>query len=409
MPHFSYKAVNAGGATISGTIEADSADSAAEALFTRGYVPSKITTQKAASESSWRNRLRRLASRVPKTDLIVFTKQFRSMLHAGVPLMRLLQVLEAQTKNTTLKQAIADMTRSIKEGSTLHAAMEKNGHIFSPLYCSMVGAGEASGSVPQVMERLIYIIEHEEKIKSDIKSALQYPILVTVALIIAFIVLLTFVIPKFVTMFGRTGLVLPLPTRIAMGLYHFISVHWYVGLGGLVLLIVGLRLFLRTDRGQYVKDALMLNLPLAGPLFLKAIMSRFASIFAILQSSGVPIMTSMKILSGTIGNQAIAAEFDEVSERMQEGKGIADPLSQAKYFTPMVIDMIAIGEETGNLDEMLRQVSIHYDDEVAYAVKGMSEAIGPVLVVGLAAVVGFFALAIFLPMWDLTKLTTQAP
>ena len=409
MPHFSYKAVNAGGATISGTIEADSADSAAEALFTRGYVPSKITTQKAASESSWRNRLRRLATRVPKTDLILFTKQFRSMLHAGVPLMRLLQVLEAQTKNTTLKQAIADMTRSIKEGSTLHAAMEKNNHIFSPLYCSMVGAGEASGSVPEVMERLIYIIEHEEKIKSDIKSALQYPLLVTVALVIAFFVLLTFVIPKFVTMFGRTGLVLPLPTRIAMGLYHFISVYWYVGLGGLVLLIVGLRLFLRTERGQYIKDALMLRLPLAGPLFLKAIMSRFASIFAILQSSGVPIMTSMKVLSGTIGNRAISAEFDEVSERMQEGKGIAGPLSQAKYFTPMVIDMIAIGEETGNLDEMLRQVSIHYDDEVAYAVKGMSDAIGPVLVVGLAAVVGFFALAIFLPMWDLTKLTTQVP
>lgn len=409
MPHFSYKAVNASGATISGTIEADTADSAADALFTRGYVPAKITTQKAASESSWRNRLRRFASRVPKTDLILFTKQFRSMLHAGVPLMRLLQVLEAQTKNTALKQAIADMTRSIKEGSTLHAAMEKHHHIFSPLYCSMVGAGEASGSVPEVMERLIYIIEHEEKIKSDIKSALQYPLLVTVALVIAFFVLLTFVIPKFATMFGRSGLVLPLPTRIAMGLYHFIADYWYVGLGGLVLLIVGLRLFLRTERGQYIKDALMLRLPLAGPLFLKAIMSRFASIFAILQSSGVPIMTSMRVLSGTIGNRAISAEFDEVSERMQEGKGIAAPLSQAKYFTPMVIDMIAIGEETGNLEEMLRQVSIHYDDEVAYAVKGMSDAIGPVLVVGLAAVVGFFALAIFLPMWDLTKLTTQVP
>ena len=407
MPSFSYKAVNASGASISGIVEADSVDTAADALFTKGYIPANITLQKATAASSWRNRLRRITTRVPKTDLIVFTKQFRSMLHAGVPLMRLLQVLEAQTKNSTLKQAIGDMTRSIKEGSTLHAAMEKNGHIFSPLYCSMVSAGEASGSVPEVMERLIYIIEHEEKIKSDIKSALQYPILVTVALGIAFFVLLTFVIPKFVTMFGRAGLDLPWPTRIAMALYQFISVYWYLGLGGLVLLIVGLRLFLRTDRGQYIKDALLLRLPLAGPLFIKAIMSRFASIFAILQSSGVPIMTSMRVLSGTIGNRAISAEFDEVGERMQEGKGIAGPLSQAKYFTPMVIDMIAIGEETGNLDEMLRQVSIHYDDEVAYAVKGLSDAIGPILIVGLAAVVGFFALAIFLPMWDLTKLTTR--
>ena len=407
MPSFAYKAVNPSGASISGVVEADSADAAADALFTKGYIPSKITPQKAAADSTWRKRLRRLASRVPKTDLILFTKQFRSMLHAGVPLMRLLQVLEAQTKNATLKQAIADMTRSIKEGSTLHAAMEKNDHIFSPLYCSLVSAGEASGSVPQVMERLIYIIEHEEKIKADIRSALQYPIIVTVALGIAFFVLLTFVIPKFVTMFGRAGLVLPLPTRIAMGLYQFISVYWYVGLGGLVFLAVGLWLFLRTDRGQYMKDTLLLRIPLAGPLFTKAIMSRFASIFAILQSSGVPIMTAMKVLTGAIGNRAIAAEFDEVRERMQEGKGIAGPLSQAKFFTPMVIDMIAIGEETGNLDEMLRQVSIHYDDEVSYAVRGMSDAIGPILIVGLAAVVGFFALAIFLPMWDLTKLTTR--
>jgi type IV pilus assembly protein PilC len=192
-----------------------------------------------------------------------------------------------------------------------------------------------------------------------------------------------------------------------MTLYKLIAVYWYLGLGGLALLIVGLRFFLKTERGKYVRDALLLRIPLVGSLFIKAIMSRFASIFSILQSSGVPIMISMKVLSGTIGNRAIAAEFDEVRERMQEGKGISAPLSQAKYFTPMVIDMIAIGEETGNIEEMLRQVSIHYDDEVSFAVKGMSDAIGPILVIGLAAVVGFFALAIFLPMWDLTKVATH--
>jgi type II secretory pathway component PulF len=408
MPNFSYKAINTSGATVSGVIEADSVDMAAELLFRRGYVPSNVTAQKAASaESPWRARLRMIMDHVPTTDLILFTKQFRSMLRAGVPLMRLLQVLESQTKQSSLKRAIADITKSIKEGSTLQAAMEKNGHIFSPLYCSLVSAGEVSGSVPEVMDRLIYIIEHEEKIKSDIKAAFQYPIMVTVALGIAFFVLLTFVIPKFAVMFSRAGVALPLPTQIAMTMYKLIATYWYVGLGGLILLIAGLRFYLRTDQGKYVRDTIILRLPLIGPLFIKAIMSRFASIFAILQSSGVPIMTSMKVLAGTIGNRAIAAEFDEVRERMQEGKGISAPLSQAKYFTPMVIDMIAIGEETGSVDEMLRQVSIHYDDEVAYAVKGMSDAIGPILVVGLAAVVGFFALAIFLPMWDLTKVATQ--
>jgi len=404
MPSFSYKAFNASGGAVSGVVEADSAEMAADLLFSKGYVPSHVTAQKAASESGWGARLRKMTSRVPAKDLILFTKQFRSMLHAGVPLMRIFQVLEAQTQNPALKRAVANISGSIREGSTLSMAMERNSHIFSPLYYNLVKAGEVSGSLPEVLARLVYIIEHEAKIKADIKSALQYPFMVTIALGIAFFVLLTFVIPQFATMFSRAGLTLPLPTKIAMGMYKFISVYWYLGLGGLILLIAGLRYFLGTERGQYLKDTLLLRLPIAGPLFVKAIMSRFASIFAILQSSGVPIMVSMKVLSGAIGNKAISVEFDQVREQMQEGKGIAVPLSKAKHFTPMVIDMIAIGEESGTIEDMLNQVSVHYDDEVAYAVKGMSDALGPILIVGLAAVVGFFALAIFLPMWDMTKM-----
>jgi type IV pilus assembly protein PilC len=404
MPSFSYKAFNASGGAVSGVVEADSAEMAADLLFSKGYVPSNVKVQKTASDSGWGARLRKMTSRVPAKDLILFTKQFRSMIHAGVPLMRIFQVLEAQTQNTALKRTIANISKSIKEGSTLSMAMERNSHIFSPLYYNLVKAGEVSGSLPEVLARLVYIIEHEAKIKADIKSALQYPFMVTIALGIAFFVLLTFVIPQFVTMFSRAGLTLPLPTKIAMGMYKFISVYWYLGLGGLIFTVVGLRYFLGTEQGQYLKDTLLLRLPIAGPLFVKAIMSRFASIFAILQSSGVPIMVSMKVLSGAIGNKAISVEFDQVREQMQEGKGIAVPLSKAQYFTPMVIDMIAIGEESGTIEEMLNQVSVHYDDEVAYAVKGMSDALGPILIVGLAAVVGFFALAIFLPMWDMTKM-----
>jgi type IV pilus assembly protein PilC len=252
---------------------------------------------------------------------------------------------------------------------------------------------------------LIYIIEHEARIRSDIKSALQYPIIVTIALVAAFFVLLTFVIPKFVSVFSKAGIVLPLPTKIAIMLYDFLSNYWYLLIGGVIALIIGLRSYLKTEQGQYVKDTIILRLPILGPLFVKASMSRFASIFGILQSSGVPIMTAMKILSGVIGNKAISGEFDRVRDQMKEGRGIAVPLSSAKYFPPMVVDMVAIGEETGNIEEMLRQVTIHYDDEVGYSVKRLSDLIGPVLVVGLAAVVGFFALAIFLPMWDLTKMT----
>ncbi|MEI7672915.1 MAG: type II secretion system F family protein, partial [Deltaproteobacteria bacterium] len=169
-------------------------------------------------------------------------------------------------------------------------------------------------------------------------------------------------------------------------------------------LIIGLRLYLKTPQGQYTKDVLILRMPLLGSLYQKAAMSRFSSIFAILQSSGVPIMQAMEILSGTIGNTAISREFDKVRDRIQEGEGIAGPMRRARFFTPMVVDMVAIGEESGTMEDMLRQISVHYDDEVAYSVKGLSDAIGPILIVGLAGVVGFFAMAIFLPMWDLTKM-----
>jgi len=268
----------------------------------------------------------------------------------------------------------------------------------------MVQAGESSGALSNVFERLIYIIEHEHKIKSDIKSALQYPVVVVVALVIAFFVLLTFVIPKFVGIFKSAGIELPLPTQICMLMYDFLVHRWYLCVGGIVAGILALRYYFRTEQGKYVRDSFILKIPIFGPVFLKAAMSRFASIFAILQSSGVPILDAMTILSGTIGNTAISREFDRIRERLEAGRGISGPLNSAKYFTPMVINMVAIGEESGNLDDMLRDVSTHYDDEVEYAVNRLSGAIGPILIVSLAAVVGFFALSIFLPMWDLTKM-----
>lgn len=407
MPSFSYQAINEVGVTVSGTMEAESADSARTILSSQGYIPTKILDTGVAAKSSFLSAIKQRLGSVSTPDLIIFTKQFQTLLSAGVPIVRLLQVLENQTQNDTLKTAIAFIEEDVKKGSTLTKAMEKHPNIFSTLYLSMVHAGEVSGTVPDILQRLTAIIEHEERVKSDIKSAMQYPIMVMVALGVAFVVLLTFVIPKFADIFTKAGLKLPMPTKVAMFMYQLLSNYWFIVVGGVVLLIVALRYYIKTDQGRYVLDSFMLSLPLIGPLFVKSAMSRFASIFAILQASGVPIMRTMEVLTGTIGNAAISREFDRVRERIKEGQGIAIPLRSAKYFTPMVVDMVAIGEESGNIEEMLRAVSTHYDDEVAYAVKQLSDAIGPILVVGLAAVVGFFALAIFLPMWDLTKMVKQ--
>ena len=402
MPTFVYKALSDTGETISGELDADSIEAANNLIMARGEIPTKVS-RKGATGSSRVSLTERLTP-VKAPELILLTKQFRTMFRAGVPIVNLLNILESQTENLKLKRILGIMGRQIKEGKSLHEAFSSHPNVFSPLYCAMVRAGETSGALPEVLERLTYIIEHEHKVKSDIKAALQYPIIVLVFLFVAFLVLLTFVIPKFVNIFLKTGIDLPLPTQICLILYNGLAAYWPILLGATAASIIFLSYSLRTPPGRFIRDSLLMEFPVIGPLFVKTAMSRFASIFAILQASGVAVLDTMRILTDTIGNAAIAREFDSLRGQLEEGRGISGPLSNSKYFTPMVVNMVAIGEESGNLDEMLREVASHYDMEVEYAVGKLSEAIGPVLMIGLAAVVGFFALSIFLPMWDMTKM-----
>ena len=404
MPNFKYKAINPSGATISGVVTADTAELAENILTSQGYIPMEIADESASEKDSLIARLNRSLAFVKARDLIIFTKQFRTMFNAGLPILQILQILEHQTENLKLRNAIAEIGIQVKEGSTLHGAFAAHPSIFSPLYVSMVRAGEASGNLVEVLNRLIYILEHEHKVKSDVRSALNYPIIVVIALFGAFIFLLTFVIPQFAKIYSKAGVALPLPTRISLAMYHALSNYWHLMILIIAFTVLGFYLYFRkTGQGIYVLHSLLLRIPILGPLFVKVAMSRFASIFAILQSSGIPVLTSLQILRDTIGNEAISREFERVQNQVEEGRGISTPLRAAKYFPPMVIDMISVGEESGQLDEMLHQVSVHYDDEVEYAVRRLNDALGPILIAGLAFVVGFFALAIFLPMWDLAR------
>ena len=402
MPKFSYQAITETGASTSGEIEADSLEVANNMLASRGFIPTRVKAEQPALSGLQMSKIREQLSPVKAPELILFTKQFKTMINAGVSMMNMLEILEEQTENPKLQSILSRMHKDIKEGASLYDAFIKHPKVFSPLYCSMIQAGEAAGALPEVLERLIYIIEHEHQVKSDIKSAMTYPAIVVVFLFTAFLVLITQVIPKFVNIFNNAGLSLPLPTQICLFIYTFLSNYWYLLLGGTVVAIVLLYYYLKTDQGRLARDTIMMRVPLLGPLFVKSAISRFASIFSILQASGVDVLDSMDILSGTIGNAAIGGELENIKDSLAEGRGIAGPLGQAKYFTPMLINMVAIGEESGNLENMLRDVAEHYDTEVEYSMKKLSEAIGPLLTVGLAAVVGFFALAIFLPMWDLT-------
>jgi type IV pilus assembly protein PilC len=402
MPKFSYQVITEDGSITDGVLEAESIESANNILSSRGYIPTNVK-EEAAADVTFKSILDQLTP-IKTVDIILFTKQFRTMIRAGVSMLNILQILQEQTENPKLRNVLGTMHQDINEGASLFEAFSKHPKVFSLLYCSMVRAGEASGALPEILERLTYILDHERQVKSDIKSALQYPVIVVIFLMVAFFVLLTFVIPKFVNIFTNAGLDLPLPTRICMLLYEFMSHYWFFIIGGGIIAIITLVAYLKTDKGRVVRDTFIIEIPILGPLLLKASISRFASMFSILHASGVDILDSMEILSGTIGNAAISRELENIRNRLEEGRGIAGPLREAKYFTPMLINMVAIGEETGNLQEMLQDVADHYDTEVEYSMHKLSEAIGPMLTIGLAAVVGFFALAIFLPMWDLTTM-----
>jgi len=404
MPTFAYQAINEKGETLKGHIEAESADAAADLLAGRGVLPSRIQERSRGRQRRSFPALERWFSHIPTADLILFTKQFSTLFRAGVPMMSILDILAAQTENPRLERVITTMRQAIKEGAQLYDAFRQHPGVFSPLYCAMIHAGEVSGSLPKVMERLKYILEHEQKVRSDIRSAMFYPAFVLGMLVVAFVILLAFVLPKFVTILSRSGVALPLPTQIAMGIYQFMATYGALLLAAALVAFLAAFFFLRTDQGRFTRDYMLIQSPIIGPVVVKSAMSRFSSIFSILQSSGIAILEAMTILSATIGNAAIAREFDRIRELLEEGRGIAAPLKKARYFTPMVVNMVAVGEESGNLDEMLQEVATHYDEELEYAIKKMTNALGPILIISLAVMVGFFAVAIFMPIADLTKM-----
>lgn len=404
MGSYRYEAVNEQGKTVAGVIEAQSLDHANELLAGRGLAPLGLRDETGAAGRE--SRLSGLMKQVNPEELILFTKQLSTMMRAGIPVLRVMDILETQAENPYLKEICKAVAGEIRSGSNLHRALAKHPRVFSTLYCSMVLAGETSGALPQILQRLIYIITHEYKVRTEVRSVLQYPLIVLGALIAAFVSLIMFVIPKFSSVYAKAKIQLPLPTRVCLALSRFMNAYWPWLLVGLAILVVGFFVALRTRPGRYAWDRLKLNIPLVGPLLVKAALSRFASIFSILQASGVGILDAIKILSGTIGNEAVGRELEGVQSRLEQGHGIARPLMAAKYFTPMVINMVAVGEEAGNLDEMLKEISNHYDSEVEYATRRLTTAMGPILIALMSALVGFFALAVYMPMWDLAKLAS---
>lgn len=400
MPDFEYKAIDDSGMEVIQVIEASSADEVAEKLDKMGYLPINIKEKKAASSIS----LFKKKKKIKQAEVIVFTRQLVTLLKAGVPLLSCLEAMVKQTDNEDLQTVIQDIYVDIESGHSFSDALSKHPDIFSELYVNSIKAAEMGGALDEVLERVAYLLEHDMETQSRIKSAMRYPIIVIISLGMAFIGLMLLVVPNFISLFDSMKIELPLPTRLLIGFHHILTEYWYVLVLVIAVVYFGFTRYIKTEKGAYQWDKFKINIPLLGPLNLKSSMSRFTRMFETLNSSGLPILQTLDIASKTVGNLVISKEIEKAAYGILQGEGIAEPLGRGNIFPPMVVRMIAIGEQSGSLDTMLLNVSNHYDTEVDYAVKNLTSMIEPILTIGVGVIVLFLATAIFLPMWDLTKL-----
>jgi type II secretory pathway component PulF len=322
---------------------------------------------------------------------------------SGISFIRSLDTLSEQTKSRKLRKIIGEITREVERGNSFSGALAKFPKVFSPLYISMVKVGEEAGVLDDILNRLASLLEHDATTRARVKAATRYPVIVIISMIIAFFVLTTFVVPKFASLYQSAKVELPFPTRVLIFLNKAIRTYWPLILASVAGVIFTFKGYVRTPSGRWNLDKFKLRVPIIGSVVEKTIMSRFARIFSTLYSSGIPMLHALDIVAGTLGNIIIARAVEVIKESVREGKGLAAPMTSTMVFPPMVTQMVAVGEETGALDDMLTKVADYYDLEVEYAIKNLSTTLEPVLLVFLAGGILFLALGIFLPIWDMMK------
>ena len=399
MPDFVYKAITSDGAVIEDVMDAPNLGAVAQKLDQWGYVPLSIKEQKKNELTLFSKK-----DKVSFDEVVLFTKQLYTLLKAGVPFLTSLEALSEQASSPKMKEVIRDLYVSVESGKSFSEALSQHDKVFNKLYISSIKAGELSGQLEDVLARMTFVMEHEKETRDKIRAAMRYPMIVVSALIIAFAVLIVMVVPKFAAMFQQLGASLPLPTRILIALNNLLQ-HYGLYLAGVAGLIgVAFAKWKKTEKGQRIWDEQVLKMPLVGDLLLKNAMSRFAKMFETLNRSGLPILQTLDIVSETVGNVYIGNEIKKISAGVERGEGLSKPLRRSKLFPPMVIRMIAIGEQSGSLDEMLANISAHYDVEVDYALKKMTAMIEPILTITIGIFILFLAMSIFLPMWNMMNL-----
>lgn len=400
MPTYRYKVRDKHGRAVTGLMGGNSEKEVVDNLKKMGYVPVTIGEEKPRKQFLKIDFL----NRIKDEDKVLFTRQMYTLLKAGVPLLTGLEAVGEQTASKKLKDAINKIRADVEGGTSFSDGLAKYPKIFEPLYINMVKAGEASGTLDEVMKRLAEMEEYDMDIKFKIKSATRYPLLALGTLIVAFFVIVTFVIPRFAFFFSQFQMELPLPTRLLLGIYRAVHDYWYIVLIVSAALITAFLKFINTSYGRARWDMFRLKTPIFGPLLFKLYMSRFAKTTSILIASGIDMIHTLDLVTDTVGNVIIARAIAHIKEGVNQGKGLAEPMKVSKLFTPIVVQMVSIGEETGKLDELLINASEHYDQQVNYAMKNLTTMIEPILIFALGIMVLFVALGIFLPMWNMVQI-----
>ncbi|HOW27213.1 MAG TPA: type II secretion system F family protein [Elusimicrobiota bacterium] len=403
MPEFKYKARSAGGAATDGVIEAVDQKSAVDRLRSQKLIVMEINEISPGLEE-FLKKINPLKPTVSSKDIVLFSRQLSTLVSAGVPLVQGLTILGEQVESPVFKTVVKKVREDIESGLSIADALKKHPDAFSELYVSMIKAGEVGGILDTILERLSAYLEAAAELKSKVKGAMMYPLVVTSIAGAVTIFLLVGVIPTFQEIFSGFGAELPLPTRVIIGVSEALQNYWYLFVGIPVAIFFAIKKWIKTESGEKIFDTYTLKLPLFGPMLRKVAVAKFTRTLGTLVKSGVPILQALETVAKTSGNKVVEQALMDARESIREGERVADPLRKSGVFPAMVIQMISVGEETGNLDTMLTKIADFYDQEVDVAVKGLTSMIEPLVMVGMGIVIGGIVIAMFMPMFAMGEL-----
>jgi type IV pilus assembly protein PilC len=396
---YEYRVRDQGGKVVTGTLVGESEQLVIGRLREMGYVPLKVGARNSGMRREFNFR-----KKAKLKDLAVFSRQFATMVNSGLPILKALSILEQQTESKVIGQAVGDARGEIERGSSLSAALAKHPKIFNNLYVAMVRSGEAGGVLESVLDRLAGNLEREVALRQRIKSAMTYPIVVFGFVTLILMAMLVFIVPQFKDIYGQLGGTLPLPTQILLSVSDILIHKAPFILVGLGITIYFARRYFKTKRGREIWDAFKLRVPIFGPLLHKTALARFSRVFGVLNRSGVPILQSLEVTAETVNNVQISKAILDVQESVKQGETLSKPLGRHGVFPPMVVQMLAVGEETGAIDTMLDKVATFYDEEVSATVDALTSLIEPVMIFFVGGAVGLAVIALYLPMFNIINL-----